>query len=114
MGLLVEKRRHRRRPLSMPATVRYQGRLIPAIALNVSSGGICVLTENPQIVANNPVEVCLDLDDKNRDVSLRGDIVRVYDNGENNSKREYSVGIRFTNLFSKGHDALQSYLRFNL
>ncbi|MBI4239240.1 MAG: PilZ domain-containing protein [Deltaproteobacteria bacterium] len=102
----AERRRHERVDIELPVTIRYKGRLIPATALNLSCGGMMLDADSPAVQEGGRVEVVVDLSALERDVSLRGEIVR----------REFSgsktrIGIRFTNLFTMGHDAVVRYLR---
>lgn len=104
-GVVAERRTHERLPVALPVTLRYEGRLIPATALNVSCGGMLLDASLVGFVHGSPVEVIVDLSAVERDVSLRGTIARaeILDHVTR-------VGIRFTNLFAVGHDALTRYL----
>jgi len=103
----MERRRFKRLPVNLPVTLRYRGRLIPATALNISCGGICLSTDSPELVGDDAIEVILDLSLAEVDVSIRGRIVRI-DAGTNKK-----VGIHFTNLYSIGHQAVEKYIQRN-
>ena len=89
----------------LPVTLRHQGKLIPAVALNVSCGGMYVETETRELGLNSTVEVTFDLDSENRDVSLCGVISRVED------APKPRIGIQFGSFFSAGHKTLREFLR---
>lgn len=101
----TEKREYPRLDIRLPVTLRYGGRLIPATALNVSCGGMLLATPGGEVTANANVEVIFDLSEIERDVTLRGEIVRI---GRGVEDR---VGMRFTNLFALGHRTLSRHLR---
>jgi hypothetical protein len=102
---MLEKRRYQRLAVKLPVTLRYRGRLIPATMLNLSCGGACIQTSEANLDFETPVEIVFDLDEKQRDISMRGNIVH---------QGEEKAGVRFSNLFSDGHKAVQEYLRKNL
>lgn len=52
----------------------------------------------------NKVEVIIDISKEERDVSLRGEITRV-EHGEDSL-----VGIKFTNLYTIGHQTLDRFI----
>jgi uncharacterized protein (TIGR02266 family) len=106
---MQEKRRHNRIPLELPVILRHMGRIIPATALNVSSGGMYLRAEQADISGNHPVEVIFDLDDGERDLSLRGQVTRIEEDTDGTG-----MGVQFTNLFSESHKALSEYLRRRL
>jgi len=96
---------HKRLNVDLPVTLRYMGDLIPATALNISCGGICLATENSKMIDDNNVEVIIDLSATELDVSVRGKIVRVSEG------RQKKVGIQFTNLYSIGHQAIEKFIQ---
>lgn len=71
-----ERRLHRRFEVELPITLRAQGKLIPAATLDISLGGICLLTELQQDVGDGNVEVVVDLAPHVRDVALSGNVLR--------------------------------------
>ncbi len=109
---MFEKRRYQRISVSLPVTVRYQGRLLPATMCNLSCGGACVHVNSPDVGDRASVEIIFDLDDCQRDVSMRGNVV--YCAPTNPTEEGITAGIRFSNLFSNGHRVVQEYLRKNL
>lgn len=106
---MLEKRRYRRLDVSLPVTLRHNGRLLPATMLNVSCGGMYLKAEATDFSSDTPIEVIFDLGGEKRDLSMRGRITRVEAGGE-----DANVGVQFTNLFSLSHKAIQEYLRKNL
>ena len=109
---MFEKRRYQRMSVSLPVTVRYQGRLLPATMRNISCGGACLHVDSPEVNDLASVEIIFDLDDCQRDVSMRGSVV--YCAPTTATKEGITAGIRFSNLFSNGHRVVQEYLRKNL
>lgn len=101
---MQERRRHKRLLVDLPVTLRYKGSLIPATVLNISCGGICLATDNPEVNDAKNVEVIIDLSAAELDVSVRGQIVRVT---EGNDKK---LGVQFTNLYSLGHQAIEKFI----
>lgn len=101
----MEKRRHNRLDVNLPVTIRHDGKLVPATALNLSCGGMYLETDGETISENSTVEVTFDLDADNRDVSLCGVIARI----ERSQKPR--IGVQFANFFSAGHTALREFLR---
>lgn len=105
---MTEKRRHERINVKLPVILRYDGRLIPATMLNISCGGVFIRAEDSSILSNSNVEITFDIDDQNKDISMRGNVTRV------DSKEETSdFGVEFVNLFSQSFKALQEYLGKN-
>lgn len=100
-----DQRHFPRLDIRLPVTLRYCGRLIPATTLNVSCGGMLLITEPGDITSNAPVEVIFDLPNNERDVTMRGEIVRIGGNVEP------EVGIRFTNLYTLGYHALERFVK---
>lgn len=92
--------------VDLPLTLRYRGRLIPATALNLSCGGMLLDTEALEVDPTAPVELIFDLSTVDRDIAVRGAVVRC-----ETLDRTTRVGIQFTNLFTVGHDAITRYLR---
>lgn len=88
-----EKRQFKRTYVNLPVTLRYNGRLIPATTLNVSSGGVCLSLEEDEIFYSNRnrVEVIIDIDKEDRDVSFRGELTRI------EAGVHPKVGIKFNN-----------------
>lgn len=101
---MQERRRHKRLLIELPVTLRYKGSLIPATALNVSCGGMCLSTDNPEVNDAKNVEVIIDLSAAELDISVRGQIVRVTEGNNTN------LGIQFTNLYSLGHQAIERFI----
>ena len=101
-----ERRRHERLNVELPVTIRYNGRLIPATALNLSCGGVQLDAKNVDLEKDGKVELVVDLSAHDTDVSLRGEVAwaEVID-------QKTRLGIKFTNLFAVGHEAVQRYLR---
>ena len=100
----LDRRRFPRLDVTLPVTMRYNGRLIPATALNVSCGGMCLSVDRHDIMAEGKVEVIFDLPSNDRDITLRGTVVRV------ESGALQQVGIQFTNLYSLSHETLEKYI----
>lgn len=105
-----DKRLYPRIELELPVTLRHNGRLLPATMLNLSCGGMCIRTEGYHLTNSTPVEVVFDLDEKTRDVSVRAQIMHIFDENAGESK----AGLQFINIFSTSHKAIQEYLRKNL
>ncbi len=101
---MQERRRYKRLLVDLPVTLRYKGSLIPATALNVSCGGMCLSTDNPEVNDANNVEVIIDLSAAELDISVRGQIVRVTEGGDK------MLGVQFTNLYSLGHQAIEKFI----
>lgn len=101
---MQERRRYKRLLVDLPVTLRYKGSLIPATALNVSCGGMCLSTDNPAVNDANNVEVIIDLSAAELDISVRGQIVRVTEGDDKN------IGVQFTNLYSLGHQAIEKFI----
>jgi hypothetical protein len=106
---MEERRRHSRLPLDLPVILRHGGRIIPATALNMSCGGMFLQVEQPDVGRDQSIEVIFDLNDAHRDVAMRGTITRVESEGEG-----ARIGVRFTNLFSLSHKAIEQYLHQHL
>ncbi len=104
---MQERRQHKRLGLNLPVTLRYRGSLIPATALNISCGGMCLTTDSPEVAGSGDVEVIFDLSATELDVSVRGQIVHL-DPGANKK-----IGVQFTNLYSLGHKAIERYIQKN-
>lgn len=101
---MIERRAHPRFEAELPVTLRTRGKLIPAACLDVSRGGILILTDYNEEISEGLVEVVIDLSPKNKDVSLRGRVLR-FQKGIGQK-----VAIQFTSPFSKGHQTLENYL----
>lgn len=102
-----ERRQFKRLKIDLPVTIRYKGNLIPATALNISCGGMCLATDSPEVVGNDDVEIILDLSAAELDISIRGKVVRI------NPGVSKKVGVQFTNLFSLGHKAIERFIQKN-
>ena len=109
-GGVKERRRFKRLNVKLPVTLRYQGRLIPATALNISCGGICLFVKESKVTSshNKKVEVVMDLSQKERDVSIRGEVIRM------ETGNQSKISIKFTNLYTVGHQTLENYINRNL
>lgn len=103
-GTMIERRQHPRYEMDLPLTLRTRGRLIPAACIDISPGGICLLTDYNEEIEEGVVEVVIDLTPRYRDVSLRGRVLR--------SQRAIGqkVAIQFTSPESKGLQTLTSFL----
>ncbi len=104
-SLVDERRGSHRFDLRLPVTLRHNGKLIPATTENVSCGGMCLSTSTSEITMGGNVEVILDLTEMERDVTLRGTILRM----DNTTKKQ--MAIQFVNLLSGGHTSLQRFLK---
>ena len=104
---MQERRRYPRLDVSLPVTLRYKGSLIPATALNISCGGMCLSTDSSEVLSDGNAEVILDLSGSELDVSVRGHVVRV------TPGMKKKVSIQFTNLYSIGHQAIERYIQKN-
>lgn len=102
---MQERRLHKRLNVNLPVTLRYKGSLIPATALNISCGGICLATDSDEVSDPENVEVVVDLSTVEHDVSVRGKIVRV------NEGTQKKLGVQFTNLYSVGHQAIERFVK---
>ncbi|MBI5299244.1 MAG: PilZ domain-containing protein [Deltaproteobacteria bacterium] len=98
-----EKRKHRRFEMELPVTLRTHGKLIPAATLDISLGGICLLTDLQHEIKNGPVEVVVDLNSDLRDISLKGKVLR------SQNSIEKKVAIEF-NSPSSGLKSLKTFL----
>lgn len=102
---LVERRGGHRFDIHLPVTLRHNGKLIPATTENVSCGGMYLSTATSEMTMGGSVEVILDLTEMERDVTLRGAVVRV------DTHDTTKMAIQFVNLLSGGHSALQRFLK---
>ncbi len=102
---LIERRESPRFPVRLPVTLRHNGKLIPATTENMSCGGMSLCAAVSQLTVGGNVEVVVDLTEIERDVTLRGTVVRL---DPQDSKK---MGIQFVNLLSGGHDSLQRFLK---
>lgn len=105
----IEKRRYARLPVSLPVLLRHCGRIIPATAMNLSCGGMYLKMDSSSIQSDHPVEVIFDLGDDERDVAMRGQIMRL-----DKSEESFGIGVQFTNIFSVSHKAVEHYLNKHL
>lgn len=106
---MPDKRRDGRISIELPVLLRHGGRIIPATVQNISSSGVYLRVDRSSIVRNRPVEIIFDLNDSARDVSMRGQVIRVEDADDHKG-----VGIQFTNLFSKSHKTVHEYVTEHL
>ncbi len=106
---MFEKRKFRRLNMNFPVTIRYKGEFIPARALNISCGGICITSPNTGVELDGAFEIFFDLDSKHKDIALRAEILHT--DGDGDGKM---LGVRFVNPFSKKHVELQDYLTHQL
>lgn len=106
-GRGMEKRRYRRVALDIPVTIRYKGNLMPALALNVSSGGMYIKANTENEVIDGPIEVSFDLDKDNKDLSLSGNVARV------EKSDSIYIGVQFKNPFSSSYKTLREFLTKN-
>lgn len=102
---MQDKRKYPRLDVNLPVTLRYKGSLIPATVLNISCGGICLSTDSSEVEEDGSAEVILDLSASERDISVRGEVVRTTEG------RQKKIGIQFTNLFSVGHQAIEKFIK---
>lgn len=102
---LIERRESPRVPVQLPVTLRHNGCLLPAQTVNISCGGMCLAASSAEIVIKGPIEIILDLTATERDITLRGEVLRV--NGQDSSE----LAIQFVNRLAEGHSALQKFLK---
>ncbi|PIR21345.1 MAG: hypothetical protein COV45_00955 [Deltaproteobacteria bacterium CG11_big_fil_rev_8_21_14_0_20_47_16] len=102
---LIERRESARIDVNLPVTLRHNGKLIPATAENVSCGGMRLNAATNNVVPGGHVEVVLDLGEMEKDVTLRGTVVRL------DAQDQKKVAIQFVNLLSNGHASLQRFLK---
>ncbi len=103
---VTERRTSMRVPVQLPVTLRYRGRLIPATACNLSCGGMMLDTPDAAFMEEDHLELIFDLSTIERDVTLRGAIIRNEAAGRN-----HRIGIQFTNVCSIGHEAVTRFLK---
>lgn len=101
---MLERRKFQRIDVKLPVVLRCNGKLVPATALNISCGGMCLKVATHGITADTCTEVIFDLSEDVTDISVRGRIVRI----EGGRKRQ--VGIEFNNLYSMGYNLLEKYI----
>lgn len=89
--------------MELPVTLRTEGRFVPAATINISQGGMCLLTDYNEPIKVGEAEVVLDLSSKHRDISVRGKILR-FEKGIGQR-----VAIEFA-LNSTGQQALSHFL----
>jgi c-di-GMP-binding flagellar brake protein YcgR len=104
------KRRFKRVDANLPVTLRCDGRLIPATTLNISCGGVCLHINEAEFawLDSSDVELIIDLSQGQRDISLRGEVTRVDKDGKP------TVGVKFTNLYTIGHQTLERFINKHL
>ncbi len=100
----IERRENTRLEMELPVTLRTRGKLIPAACLDISKGGILILTDYNEEIGEGVVEVMIDLSPKYRDVSLRGRILRFQ------KAIGQKVAIQFSSTDSKGQQTLENFL----
>lgn len=100
-----ERRTSLRIDVRLPVTLRYCGRLIPATALNISCGGMLLATTPGDVTTNAPVEVILDLSDAERDLTVRGEVIRI------SSPDTPQIGVQFTNFYALGYQTIERFVR---
>ena len=76
----------------------------PAIGLDISGGGLCILTQEP--VRHDEFEVRVELDD--RSVRMRVKIVW-HDNVQHQGKKVWRYGMRFVGIAADDWDAIMRY-----
>jgi c-di-GMP-binding flagellar brake protein YcgR len=106
---MEERRRHARVAIDLPVVLRHGGRIIPATALNLSCGGMYLQVDRSNVAGDQPIEVIFDLNEEARDVAMRGTITRI-----ETTEEGARIGVRFTNLFSLNHKAIQQYVHQHL
>lgn len=109
LNRMLEKRRHARLNVDLPIILRHGGRILPATALNISCGGMCIRASDSALSNDQPVEIIFDLEETQKDISLCARITRV-----DSSANSTDFGVEFTNVFSAGHKAILEYLGKNL
>lgn len=100
----VERRESLRHEVELPVTLRTRGKLIPAACLDISKGGILLLTDYNEEISEGVVEIVVDLSPKYKDISLRGRILRFQ------KSIGQKVAVQFTSTHSKGQQALENFL----
>jgi c-di-GMP-binding flagellar brake protein YcgR len=101
----IDRRESPRFSIHLPVTLRHNGKLIPATTENMSCGGMSLSTAVSQLTIGGNVEVVVDLTEIERDVTLRGTVVRL------DPQDHKKMGIQFVNLLSGGHTQLQRFLK---
>lgn len=101
---MIERRVAPRLEMDLPVTLRTKGKLIPAACLDISQGGICILTDYSEEIGEGVVEVIIDLTPNYRDISLRGRVLRAQ------RAIGQKVAIQFTSPSSKGQQTLEKFL----
>lgn len=101
---MIERRTHPRLEMDLPVTLRTKGKLIPAACLDISQGGICLLTDFNEEIGEGVVEVVIDLTPNYRDVALRGRVLRAQ------KAIGQKVAIQFSSPNSRGQQILEKFL----
>ncbi|MDO8528171.1 MAG: PilZ domain-containing protein [Deltaproteobacteria bacterium] len=106
---MKERREYPRYEIEVPVTLRTNGKLIPAATLDLSLGGISVLTDFNEEIAEGDVEIVMDLSNELKDISIRGNILRF------KKGIAQKVAIQFVPDASKGFRHLENFLvsRYN-
>ena len=105
---MLERRRAPRIHVELPVVLRHRGRFVPATAVNLSSGGMLIHSDDSNVSTTGQVEILFDLDHEHRDVALRGNVLRV------DGTHPTNLGIQFTTVFSEAHRVIQRYLEAKL
>ncbi|MBI4211098.1 MAG: PilZ domain-containing protein [Deltaproteobacteria bacterium] len=103
IAAMLERRQYPRLDYRCPVIVRHQGKLIPGLMSNVSCGGMRIIADE-DFIDNAPVEIIFDLNHIARDVSLRGDVVRIEDSFPK------AIGVKFVDATSSGHKTIEQFL----
>ncbi|MBI4125792.1 MAG: PilZ domain-containing protein [Deltaproteobacteria bacterium] len=101
---MIERRENARYEMELPVTLRTRGKLIPGACLDISAGGLCLLTDFTEEIEEGLVEVVVDLSPRYRDVALRGRVLR-FQKGVGQR-----VAVQFTSPDSKGMQTLKNFL----
>lgn len=101
---MKERRTHPRFEIELPVTFHANQQQIPAACVDVSLGGICLLTEYTQEIPTKEVELKIGLPSYFYDITLRGKIIR----------KQKGIGQRVAIEFlpdqAKGFQYLKSFL----
>ncbi|PIR25096.1 MAG: hypothetical protein COV43_06990 [Deltaproteobacteria bacterium CG11_big_fil_rev_8_21_14_0_20_42_23] len=103
-----ERRRYHRISLSLPVILRYKGKLLPAKMVNLSYGGMGILSSREDFSPGNTVEIIFDLNSSFRDLSLRGNVSHV------DAEDPSCFGIQFSDFLSPSHQVIENFVRAHL